>query len=276
MAYAQSRRIAGVLEVNAPLIEEQLTHRSLHHVAAAQSCATSTFRDASLITAVSQPVADYLFHFPAAQGKVVVVPNGVNPARFVPLAVRQRSRFTVGFVGTLKPWHGIETLLEAYQMLCQIRPASHLLIVGDGPMRHQIEGFIAQRGLASGITLTGAVAPTDVPAYLSQMDVAVAPYPHDPRLYFSPLKVYEYLAAGVPLVASRVGQLEMVLKDRHTCLFCEPGDALSLAHTLRQLQVDLPLRQRLSVTGREYVVNHHTWTQVAKTVLGAALTQGVT
>jgi glycosyltransferase involved in cell wall biosynthesis len=99
MAYAKSRRIVGILEVNAPLIEEQLTHRSLHHVAAAQSCATSTFCDANLITAVSQPVADYLSRFPAVQGKVVVVPNGVNPARFVPLAVRQRSRFTTGFVG---------------------------------------------------------------------------------------------------------------------------------------------------------------------------------
>lgn len=143
-------------------------------------------------------------------------------------------------------------------------------------MRHQIERFAVQHGLASEVTLTGAVAPTDVPAYLSQMDAAVAPYPQDPRLYFSPLKVYEYLAAGVPLVASRVGQLEALLKDNHTCLFCEPGDALSLAHTLRQLQDDLPLRQRLSVTGREFVVNYHTWAQVAKTVLGAALTQGVT
>src|SRR5262249_57748941 len=128
-----------------------------------------------------------------------------------PYCPGQPDCFTVGFVGTLKPWHGLATLVQAFSRLRQGASNVRLLIVGDGPERTRIEADLAARGLLETSHLTGSVAPNQVPGLLASMDAAVAPYPDLSRFYFSPLKVYEYMAAGLPVVASRIGQLAQIL-----------------------------------------------------------------
>jgi glycosyltransferase involved in cell wall biosynthesis len=91
------------------------------------------------------------------------------------------------------------------------------------------------------------------------MDVAVAPYPNLTRFYFSPLKVYEYMAAGLPVVASRLGQLEGLIRHGINGLLCPPGDAAALADTLAGLRADPGLRRRLGETARATVLRQHTW-----------------
>ena len=82
------------------------------------------------------------------------------------------------------------------------------------------------------MTFTNAVAPEAVPGLLASIDAAVAPYPALGHFYFSPLKVYEYMAAGRAIVASRAGQLEELLEDGAHALLCPPGDAAALAEAL--------------------------------------------
>src|SRR5262249_53202779 len=82
-----------------------------------------------------------------------------------------------------------------------------LLIVGDGPERPRLEADLCARGLRELTQFTGSVDSDEVPGLLASMEVAVAPYPKLASFYFSPLKVYEYMAAGLPIVASRIGQL---------------------------------------------------------------------
>ena len=84
---------------------------------------------------------------------------------------------------------------------------ARLLIVGDGPERKRIETSIAQRGFADRVELTGAVPHEQVPGLLTRMDVATAPYLPRDNFYFSPMKVYEYMAAGVTVIASGTGQM---------------------------------------------------------------------
>src|SRR5262249_55329491 len=107
--------------------------------------------------------------------------------------------------------------------------------------------------------LTGAVPPSEVPRLLAGMDAAVAPYPKLPRFYFSPLKVYEYMAAGLPVVASRLGQLEELIRHGINGLLCPPGDAAALAAALAGLRADPGLRRRLGETARATVLRQHTW-----------------
>ena len=123
MRYARELGVPGLLEVNAPLIEEQITYRDLVHVDEAQRLAEQTFGAASALLAVSQEVADYLLTFEQALGKTHVVPNGVNVGRFSPDVTPSLpdTRFTVGFVGTLKPWHGLGTLVTAFKGTCTKR-----------------------------------------------------------------------------------------------------------------------------------------------------------
>src|SRR2546426_2887001 len=118
--------------------------------------------------------------------------------------------------------------------------------------------------------LTGAVAPSDVPGLLTSMDVAVAPYADPRRFYFSPLKVFEYMAAGRAVVASRVGQLETVIQHDVNGLLCAPGDSAALAAALARLQREPELGARLGRAARANVLRGHTWEAVATRVLELA------
>src|SRR5204863_9566725 len=141
---------------------------------------------------------------PAGRGKVHVVPNGVNPERFPPdlkpSLPAASGTFTVGFAGSMKPWHGLGTLLEAFARLHASNRDSRLLLVGDGAGREPLAAEASSRGLGQTVQFTGAVAPAEVPGLLASMDVGVAPYPRMANFYFSPLKVYEYMAAARPVV----------------------------------------------------------------------------
>ncbi|MEZ4830715.1 MAG: ABC transporter transmembrane domain-containing protein [Caldilineaceae bacterium] len=271
MTYAADNDAIGVLEVNAPLIEEQANHRTLIHRAEAEDVARRAFAAADGIFAVSAQVASYLADWPTAQGRIHVVPNGVDPARFAPrhshTTPTTAAPFTVGFVGTLKPWHGVDTLVEGFAQLHAQRPGAQLLIVGDGPCRAEIEDQVAAMGLSAAVKLTGAVDPSQIPDLLARMDVATAPYPHLDDFYFSPLKLYEYMAAALPVVVSRIGQIEDVVVHGETGLIAAPGDAADLAEKLITLHDDPHLRRRLGEQARAEIVANHSWEKVARRIL---------
>ncbi|MEM7065181.1 MAG: glycosyltransferase family 4 protein, partial [Cyanobacteria bacterium P01_B01_bin.77] len=209
--------------------------------------------------------------------KVHVIPNGVNDHRFSehisPALPKDPNSFTVGFVGSIKPWHGLSHLVNGFDRLYQRVPQARLLIVGDGPQRAEIETELARRGLQSVTHFTGAVLPEQIPGLLATMDAAVAPYPANLDFYFSPLKVVEYMAAGLPVVVSRIGQLTDLVDDDVTGLLCPPGDELALASALERLWQSPDLRQRLGLVARHHILMHHTWDSVASTILELAQEQ---
>jgi glycosyltransferase involved in cell wall biosynthesis len=276
MDHARSVGAAGVLEVNAPLIAEQTAYRGLCDRGAAERVARRVFNAAGALVAVSAAVADYLAGFPDNAGRVFVIPNGVDLARFPPATRPTDScpshSLTVGFVGTLKPWHGVPILLDAFDRLHARRPGARLLIVGDGPERESIVGDLAARGLTGKVRLTGAVPPDAVPGFLASMDVAVAPYPPRENFYFSPLKVVEAMAAGRPVVASAIGQITALIDDGVNGLLVPPGDPAALADALERLARDVALRQRLGRSARDAVCRRYTWDAVVRRVYRLAET----
>ncbi|HZD10773.1 MAG TPA: glycosyltransferase family 4 protein [Candidatus Binatia bacterium] len=274
MEYARAARAPGLLEVNAPLIEEQAAHRGLLDRDGAERVAERVFSAATGLIAVSTEVAAYLESFPAARGRVQVVPNGVDPQRFpaglAPACPAPPGTFTVGFVGSLKPWHGLPALVEAFALLHQQAPNCRLLIVGDGPQRDSLTTDLSTRGLSHAAHLTGAVAPNRIPGMLASMDVGVASYVTRSHFYFSPLKVYEYMAAGLPVVASRIGQLAGLFEDGVNGLLCPAGDPMALAAALERLRRAPRLRARLGQVARASVLRDHTWESVARRILDLA------
>jgi glycosyltransferase involved in cell wall biosynthesis len=274
MEYAEASGTRSVLEVNAPLIEEQAEHRGLADRASAEIVAARAFGAASALLAVSSEVAAYLKGYPSSRGRVQVIPNGVNAALYPPDMRPSLSAasgdFTVGFVGSLKPWHGLPTLVEAFDVLHQLDSSARLLIVGDGTERDRLEADLTARGLLQVSQLTGGVDPREVPGLLASMDVAVAPYPNHARCYFSPLKVFEYMAAGLPVVASRIGQLVELIQDGINGLLCPPGDPVALACAIGRVRSEPELSARMRREARALVLEHHTWDAVARRILRLA------
>ena len=270
MEYARSAGVPALLEVNAPLIEEQAQYRTLVDREGAEQAARRVFNAASILVAVSEEVAAYLERFPEARGRVRVVANGVDPARFQPKAIADASRlrpFTVGFVGSLKAWHGLPILVEAFARLKTRAEDARLLIVGDGPERERLETALRDRRVLDAATFAGAVSHDQVPALLGSIDAAVAPYPKLSNFYFSPLKIYEYMAAGLPVVASRAGQVAQLIDDGVTGLLYEPGDVDGLLAALDRLQRDPQLRLSLGRLARDTIMRGHTWDSVVKKIL---------
>ena len=261
---AEATGAAGVLEVNAPLIEEQRTHRVLVDEEAAAKALARQVAAATATVAVSDPVRDWVRERTGSES-VHTVPNGVSITRIVPRP-EDIGDPVVTFVGTLKPWHGVADLLAAAALAK--RPWK-LRIIGDGPERAALEEQAA--GLGIEVDFRGAVAPADMPGQLAGSAIGVAPYPDlggEQQQYFSPLKVYEYLAAGLPVVASAVGQLPQILGELGTLV--PPSDPAALAAAIDTLAADPVLRGKLGWRGRMQAEEKHSWAGAVDRILGLA------
>ncbi len=282
MESAKSQSIPGVLEVNSPLIQEQKKHRWLFDERLARRLERTCFRNASRIVAVSQGVAEYLQTDPFARAKTRVIPNGVNTNLFQPRPLQKSSKnkrqVVIGFVGTLKPWHGVSLLIEAFAKLNCHFPNAVLRIVGDGPERVSLLNQLGRypRQVQRAVEWTGAVRPSRMSKKLRSFDIAVAPYPHLDNFYFSPLKILEYMASGLPIVASRIGQIPSLIQDGVHGRLCDPGCVESLAQTLFGLCKDPDIRNRLGASAREKATRDHTWDKTVSAIIdGVELSHAV-
>ena len=177
-----------------------------------------------------------------------VIPDGarLDPARtYAPLS--RTDGLLIGYAGHLYPWKGVDVLIEALALL----PAARALIIGGQPGEGdgaRLEALARARGVAARTEFTGWQRPTDVAALLAQCDVLVLPNVRSTisERYTSPLKLFEYLAAGRPIVASNLPALREVLTDGINALLVEPGNARALASALEALDANAALSDRLA------------------------------
>ena len=277
MAFARKHQCVGILEVNAPLIEEQKIHRELPLEAEAQEIAKFVFSHADAMVAVSPGVKDYLETFSGAKGRVHDIANGVELARFASAANQNAVKFqqqdntastpVLGFLGTLKPWHGVSGLVQAWALLRKEGYNVNLLIVGDGPQHATLSEEIAQQGLSDFVHFTGSVAPEQVPEWLARMDIATAPYPNQDRFYFSPLKIYEYMAAGLPIIATKVGHLSSIIENGYNGILAEADNPQNMAEVIAHLLDNPSEAKRLGTNARLTAEQNHSWLSVVDRIL---------
>lgn len=269
--------IPRVLEVNAPLAEEQERFRGLHLKALAHETEAETLCRSDHIIAVSAAVRDHALSRGAAPERVTVLPNGVDTRRFHPEVdgrlVRQRyglgERPVIGFIGSLKPWHGLDFLVDAFHDVLARRSDAALLVVGEGPALSDLREQLVRDGLQERMFLTGRIPHADIPGHLAAMDITVAPYSNSQKgFYFSPLKVVESMSSGRPVIAPRLGQLTELIQDEVTGLLYPPGDRAAFVEKLLGLLGD---RERLQTMSRAAAAAARTdfgWDRTADRAVG--------
>jgi glycosyltransferase involved in cell wall biosynthesis len=279
-ASAAARRagVPLVLEVNTAYSSPAVrTFEPLRLPAMARAAERRAVRAATLVVAVSTPLADYFRELAGPELPVLVLPNGANPDVFDPAradgaAIRTRyglhGVFVVGWAGVLRDWHGIEVLVRGVAAV----PDMRLLVIGDGPARRQVEQLAQECGAGERVTITGRVSHDAMPDHLAAVDVAVAA--GDRTGFASPMKIVEYMAMGLPVVAPRLRNLATIVDEGRTGLFFSDGDAGELSRCLEELRSAPALRKRLGDAARTEVVSRLNWRANAASVLGALRAAG--
>jgi len=193
------RGLPRVLEVNAPLLEERLRFESVRDEGYTRKWQARSLEGADLYACVSPWLAQWVEDQGVPHERIEVVPNGTEALMGERTA---RGDFVVGFVGSMKPWHGADRVERLAR-----QAGGEALLVGDPPVGEQ------------------AVADA-----IASMDVALAPYRADAPAWFCPLKVAAYRAQGTPVVATRVGAMERWVGEGGTVV---PDDDGLLVEAIR-------------------------------------------
>jgi glycosyltransferase involved in cell wall biosynthesis len=211
--------------------------------------------------------------------QVAVVENGVDVEQFNntvdPATAKDQlglsGRFVIGFIGSFKPWHGLQHLLTLAKAMASEQWPLQFLVVGDGEERPGFERYVVTEALQHCVRFTGHVAHAEVPLYLSAMDVVVAPYSSDTfaaggGFHGSPLKIFEYMAAAKAIIAAPIGQLNELIIDGESGLLIPSEDTVRLCNAVLSLYDNPSKRSRLGRNARQRVSEHYTWAMNATKV----------
>jgi glycosyltransferase involved in cell wall biosynthesis len=230
-----------------------------------------SFRLVSRIVAVTENLKCYVnTRYAVPLHKVSVFPNGVNTRLFAPLeqeSSRQKlgldlDKRYVGFVGNLASWQGVDSLLTAFGLLDADCHDYHLLVVGDGMEKKRLQEMTVRLGLTNRVTFVGYVPYSDIASYINACDICVGPFNAQERNVLtglSPLKIFEYLACGKPVLSSRIQDMQFIEDEGVGYLF-RPSDERDMAEQMKAL-MNLPTSEHnaMGLRARALAVEKYSW-----------------
>jgi len=263
---ARRRRLPFLLEVNAPLADERTRFATLRLRALAHRLEGMVWRGADRVFAVTSVLGGTIAAAGVDSADIVITPNGIDLDRFAALPARPAAPETVvlGFVGFIRSWHGLDRVIAAMAGDARVE----LRVVGDGPVLAELRAQAASLGIAERVTFTGLAARDAVPALVAGFDIALQPRVVD---YASPLKIFEYMAAGRAIVAPDQPNIREILTDGRTALLFDPHSEGAMWQAIARLVEDPELRRRLGEAAREEItLRDYTWRGNARRVVDAA------
>jgi glycosyltransferase involved in cell wall biosynthesis len=265
--------IPTVLEVNSPLSYEKQHYERLVLRRLARRAEQKICQAATRVACVSTPLKGYLVGLGVNGDRVRVIPNGADPERFGqrPDSSGLRTRLgiregpTIGFVGVMREWHGLDLLLDAFVCVKRLHPSAQLVLVGDGPYQKNLETRCARETIRD-VLFTGRVRSLDVGNIIQLFDVAVSPHA---TFYASPMKLVEYMAASRAVVAPRMDNITDIIEEGTDGKLFAPGNIQSLVEAILALLEDDAERRRLGQRARIKVETHRNWKAIASEILAA-------
>ncbi|AWW29057.1 glycosyltransferase WbuB [Echinicola strongylocentroti] len=257
--------VPWILETNSVLYEEAKNDRkSIILSGICKKMEAKAYHSCDYLVCVTDELKTMVLeHFDIDPGKILVVPNGVDTDRFDPESVspiREHDDFTVGFVGSMIAWCGVDVLIRAVDILKEEIPIK-VTVVGDGLKKNEWENDCANAGLGDTITFVGRKPWNQIPSYIGGFDVCYSGQvaTHSGKMYHSPLKIYEYLSMGKPVLAARFQDASKMIQDQQNGFCFKSGDVNDLVEKIR-LAYELFKKGKFDPDLiREPVVQSHSW-----------------
>lgn len=246
---------------------------------------------ADSIVVVSEALYDELINRGITHKKLLINPNGVDPALFDPnslgkerhairaqLNIEQQCIF--GFIGTFSIWHGINILGYLIKQLIPIQNNVHFLLIGDGPLLEPLKKELITHGInEKHVTYTGIIAHDQAKSYLAACDIFLSPTQPNPdgsRFFGSPTKLFEYMSLAKPIIASDLEQLSQVLApaykitnptqaydipDNTVGILVDPHDKDAFVQAALMLtNLDQQKQTLIGYNARKKICNYYSWT----------------
>ncbi|WP_200979286.1 glycosyltransferase [Echinicola sp. 20G] len=257
--------VPWILETNSVLYEEAKNDRkSIILADLCKKMEEKAYQSCDYLICVTDELKGMILnHFDIDPSKILVVPNGVDTNRFDPekvIPIRKHEEFTVGFVGSVIAWCGVDILIKAVKILEKEMPIK-VTIVGDGLAKQDWEEDCLQSGLGDTIKFVGRKPWDQVPAYIGGFDVCYSGQvaTHSGKMYHSPLKIYEYLSMGKPVIAAKFQDAANMIHDGENGYCFESGNVNDLVEKLRA-SYQLFCEDKFDATQiRNRVVESHSW-----------------
>lgn len=275
---ARRGKIPLLLEANASEVWAKKHWSRLMFEKLAIRCEKTALQSADRIAVISEGVREQLSPYNIDEKRYILNPNGVDPEEFHPdidgSELRKQYGFTdeivVGFIGTFTRWHGVETMFDAAEIVAKKNSHIRFLFIGEGDLRTKLQHRAGEEGLHRTCTFTGLIPHHQAATHLAACDILVSPhlgFEDGTKFFGSPTKLFEYMAMGKAIIASKLEQIGEVITDGANGLHMAPGNAQQLAELIVQLANDDALRKRLGAQARRDVVNKYTWDKNVQRIL---------
>lgn len=271
LTHARRVGVPFVLEVNAPLVDEANNYRPDTVAFNARARENEIISQADVVIAVSRPLARWIREL--RDGPIMVIPNGFEPDWYPTGADVERADERLVFVGHPKPWHGADRIPHLVAELNRRDHEPSVLIIGGGDGTEALVEQARRLGVEDQIEITGALAPPEASRLVATATIGLAPYRSQRHFYFSPLKILDYLAAGLAIVSTNQGDIAELVGDAGIVVD-DPDDDDAFIDAVSTLLSDQALRVRMGRSGRRRAFATHTWDHVAaRTAVAMSLAQ---
>jgi glycosyltransferase involved in cell wall biosynthesis len=228
-------------------------------------------RTASKIICVSGNAQSRLVNvWKVPEGKIEILSNGVDLSLFHPYP-EERSRVyaTYGvdegplivYVGSFFPWQDVELLLRSFSQITRKHPEARLVLVGNGPLFSAMTQLAKDINIENSVRFAGFLPHTEISQIMGSADIAIAPYKNMKNEYFigSPMKLFEYMASGLAVIATNLGQITEVIRSGENGLLVEAGNMDTLSNAFDLLIRNPDLRVSLGERARKDACEKYSW-----------------
>jgi len=275
-AIAKTKNIKHVLEINAPYIEEriELQGNTLLKNKALQA-ENEQIENTTLLVVVSSPLKKYFIEkYNLNPSKILVTPNAVN---FDDVSINEtrtkelknkfnlNNKTVVGFVGSIFSYHGVDILIEAFEILKQKGDIQNLvlLVIGDGEILEDLKLLTVNKGLSGNIIFTGKVSHNEVYNYIQLFDIAIMA---KTNWYCSPIKIFEYGALKKPIIAPDTQSVKDVMTNDEDGLLVN-SNATEIANAITDYANNADKRTKHGISFYNKIKEKHIWQAVAKQII---------